>query len=102
MSIELIKPEPGIYILGRKLGIPLKRSYIVLGSIQVIADVQSSEKIDKVEFYVDDELLSTDKHEPYTFHWLKIYYFDNCELKITAYSTLGQKKSLTKTILRII
>jgi hypothetical protein len=102
ITLEIIKPTPGIYILGRQLGINLKRLTIVVGPIQLIAEAECPSGIEKVDFYIDDKLLESDPSPPYSCHWFGLYSVDNCELEITAHSNLGQKKTIAKDILRII
>jgi hypothetical protein len=66
-KVRLLRPERAIYINNNMIMpffIP-----IVIGKIDVIAGALDADGIDRVEFYVDDELVSTDTTEPYMWTW---------------------------------
>jgi len=86
--MELIKPKEGyLYIFDRGL-IPIGTT-LIIGSITVEVDADDMEDgIDRVEFYINNELESTDNSAPYIFAWDKIA-FGTRTLKTVAYSNSG-------------
>ena len=64
--VEIIAPEPGIYLFGNKLFSSEK--IFLIGSFTIEATVKSHEDnvIEKVEFYLDDTLIGNDSKPPYS------------------------------------
>ena len=63
----------------------------VRGTVSVTADVSDDLGIDKVEFYIQGILMSTDEASPYEFSWDTTGEDDGeCEVKVIAYDTIGQ------------
>jgi hypothetical protein len=66
--IEITSPENAIYVLAQKL-LPFKFPLIFLGvKIEVNASDEES-GIERVEFYIDDELVETVTEAPYDYNW---------------------------------
>ncbi len=89
--------ENHLYINGKERGYLIHLRYtIIIGKIDVIAKVNVlSEKVEKVEFFIDNKLKFTDNEEPFKWTWdgtLGI----NHKIKVIAY--YGNKESLTKEI----
>ena len=62
---------------------------LVIGSITVEVDADDLDYgIDRVEFYINNELESTDNDEPYVFSWSKPS-FGRQTLKTIVYSNFG-------------
>ena len=86
--ISITKPNGYVYIIT----IPVaalpgqgRFSAIILGKIDVEVEVDSS--IDKVEFYVDDELKESDTVEPYSWIWAEKMMFPPIHtLKVVGYA----------------
>jgi len=69
---------------------------IIIGKIDVIAKVNVlSEKVENVEFYIDDKVEFTDNEEPFIWTWQGTSGISH-KLKVIAY--YGNKESLTKEI----
>jgi hypothetical protein len=64
-TVAITAPEPGIYILGKKL---LSSSNVfIIGSFTIEANAQDADSgIYKVSFYLDDELLGEDTEAPFS------------------------------------
>jgi hypothetical protein len=81
-EVNITKPENAIYLFNNKI-----RDFfmpLIIGSVDV--EVQASDSkydVDRVEFYVDDELVSTDTVAPYSWKWIRPSFFRH-ELKVTA------------------
>lgn len=68
--VKITKPEKNNqYKYNIKIK-PLENKTEIIGPITVKADAESIEGIEKVEFYIDDELKKTDKRAPYTWLWI--------------------------------
>lgn len=69
ISVEITKPKQGyLYINDREI-IPLFFATIVLGPITIEVTVESTNPVEKVEFYVDDELKYPDYVSQYSWEW---------------------------------
>jgi len=82
MELKIIKPENGIYFMDRKIfsfDFPF-----VIGGITVETAVYPLEKVEKVEFYVNDELKFTDEQPPYRWFW-DVFSLGWYEIKAVAY-----------------
>ena len=85
MKIE--KPENSIYFINKEI-LPFF-SPLIFGKIDV--DVYANNidnEIDRVEFFVDDELKEIDTSEPYSWTWDERVFFKHT-LKVVAYDTAG-------------
>lgn len=89
-EISIVKPNAHVYIFNIQIA-PLpgqgRFNAIVIGAVNVEVDVGNT-SVDKVEFYVDDELKENDTEAPYEWKWdermivppihsLKIVGYDN-------------------------
>ncbi|RLF41249.1 MAG: hypothetical protein DRN12_03590 [Thermoplasmata archaeon] len=85
-SINIVKPRIGyLYLFGEEMAaIPSKT--IIIGSITV--EVEISKEVDKIEFYIDDELKYIDEQEPYQWMWNENI-IGTHELKVIAYDSMG-------------
>src|SRR5579863_2314363 len=76
-----------------KLSVDLKDGDKIHDISKIVAHADSSDGIDKVEFYVDDQLKSTAQGVPYTLTWDTIPDTEGKHtLAITAYDSNGQTK----------
>ena len=85
LYVEITKPkENHLYIFNRQI-MPVDNT-IIIGKITIETSVYGGEGIDKVEFYVDNVLKSTDDEEPYSWLWnerairrreIKVIVYDN-------------------------
>jgi len=82
------RPRKYLYVFDREI-VPL-RMPVILGDITVIAEASDEDGIQKVEFYVNDILKSTDYEEPYSWLWDEFAMGEH-ELKIIAYDNKGNE-----------
>jgi hypothetical protein len=86
-EITITKPNGYVYIITIPIAaLPAQGRFssIVLGKIDVEVEVNTS--VDKVEFYVDDELKDVDTVEPYTWEWAEKMMFPPIHtLKVIGY-----------------
>jgi hypothetical protein len=96
-TVNITSPVEGflnIYILG--LFVLKIRTFttVVIGKIKVIVDALDNQSgIQRVEFYIDDELKSTDTAAPYDWIWSDRGHFFPYTLKVVAYDNYGNNNS---------
>jgi hypothetical protein len=87
MQMKITKPEKAFYINDKKI-LPFLAP-LSIGKITIETSAVSKEYgIDKVEFYVDNTLRSTDITEPYSWTWNTLAFFRHT-IKVVAYDTAG-------------
>jgi len=101
-TVEITKPmENFLYMFNIKLKALDDKTEIV-GPINIKAKAESDKGIEKVEFYIDDDLKKTDTRAPYNYRWLFKPLGDEEEYTITvvAYDTEGNKNSDSIDVVR--
>jgi hypothetical protein len=89
LTINIEKPKGNrLYVFNRAM-MPLKNT-IILGKITIQTEVHSINDMDRVEFYIDDVLKSTDDELPYEWTWNK-FAMGNHEVKVVAYDGDGNE-----------
>ena len=86
-NVKIIKPEKALYVFNKKI-IPLP-SPLIIGKIDIEAyasDYKSG--IERVEFYIDDELRYTDNDSPYSWTWDE-FAFGAHEIAVSTYNNDG-------------
>jgi len=78
--------------------LPYHRNTVLFGKTKISVDVEDDNGIEKVEFYVDDELISTDPEAPYEYvlakqGLFKELFFHKHMIKVIAYDTDGKTTS---------
>lgn len=95
-TVEIIKPLDGVYISNIRilpLGIPF-----IIGGIDIIVEAVDDESgIDKVEFYIDDNLEETVETSPYKWFWDKIMFFRH-KIKVIGYDNADNSNSFELTV----
>ncbi|MCD6147607.1 MAG: hypothetical protein J7J34_06385, partial [Thermoplasmata archaeon] len=87
-SVSIVKPRGHLYIGDREI-MPLpSNTTIIWGAITIEANAESGTGIEKVEFYVDDELKATLTAEPYSWTWDETAFFTHT-IKVIAYDNAG-------------
>lgn len=102
-SVNIIKPEKNHqYKYNIKIK-PLENKTEILGPITIKADAKSEKGIEKVEFYIDDELKKTDKSAPYSWLWFSRPLDDKEEytIKVIAYDNEGNTNTESVNITRL-
>ena len=84
MHVDIEKPNDGyLYVFNKEI-MPLPKNTIIIGELTVEANAYSEHGIDKVEFYIDDELKHEDDEFPHEWLWDKRT-FGRHEIKVIAY-----------------
>ncbi|MCD6236812.1 MAG: hypothetical protein J7K13_02515 [Thermoplasmata archaeon] len=86
VSIE--RPRDYLYVFDEET-IPLEIP-IVIGKITIMADAFDEDGINKVEFYIDDNLKFVDYESPYDWLWNE-FAIGRHEIKVVAYDIEGNK-----------
>jgi len=87
-AITFKKPTYGyLYLMGKEI-LPLKHTIIIGKAMVAIDGNDEISGIDKVEFYVDDELKVTIAKEPYEWTWNE-FVFGKHTIKAVAYDNAG-------------
>lgn len=82
-----------------KLTLDTKEGDSISDVAKIVAHAESGDNIDKVEFYVDDQLRFTAPSVPYTFSWDTIPDKEGTHtLGVTAFDGNGQTKKLSITV----
>lgn len=90
MNVKIVKPENGIYIRNKKV-FPFFLP-VIIGKIDIEANATSANGIEKVEFYIDDEIKAEDSSYPYNYTWNEKSLFKYRYLiKVVAYDEKGNK-----------
>jgi len=100
--VKITKPEENHkYFYNIKIK-ELEGKTEIVGPITVKADAESEKGIEKVEFYIDDELKKTDKHAPYTWLWLfkPLDGKEEYTIKVVAYDGEGYTNTDSVTVTR--
>jgi len=94
IAVEIIKPEKRFIYISNNKFIPFLTTFI-LGEIEIEVNAfeyKSGLDIERVEFYIDNELKHTDTTHPYSWLWEELTMFRHT-LKIVAYNTLEENVS---------
>jgi hypothetical protein len=95
-SIQITKPEKAIYIKNYRI-LPFFTPFII-GDIDIKVNASDTESgMDRVEFYIDDNLKATDTTTPYIWFWdektfLRLLRHRNT-IRIVAYDNAGNNNS---------
>jgi hypothetical protein len=96
IQMKITRPENAVYIADKKI-LPFP-SPLCIGKITVDASVQSiNYKIEKVEFYVDNNLQEAISTAPYSWTWSHIAFLTH-KIKIIAYDTAGHSTTRELTL----
>ena len=100
-KVDITKPEKALYILNFKIRSFLIRNPLIIGNINIEVNVTDNESgINRVEFYINDELRETVTEPPYTYTWTKDTFLKRVcnirhihSIKIVAYDNGGNENS---------
>lgn len=82
-AVIILKPKEGyLYISGREIA-PMATT-IIIGKVDIEVEVNGISEVEKVEFYIDNELMFADYDEPYEWMWDKISFSEHT-IKVVAY-----------------
>ncbi|HEC81963.1 MAG TPA: hypothetical protein ENI42_06030, partial [Thermoplasmatales archaeon] len=90
-TVNISKPANGLYVMDKKItSFPFT---LVFGKITVEADAYDNQSgVNKVEFYLDGTLKSTDTTTPYSWTWKGVAFFRHT-IKAVAYDNAGNTAS---------
>jgi outer membrane protein assembly factor BamB len=97
-TVTIVKPVNGIYFKDQRI-LPFNKPFII-GKITI--EVEASQEpygIDRVEFYIDNELQSTVTEEPYQWMWSTRIFFSH-KIKVIAYDASGESNSDSITVMK--
>ena len=102
-SVEITQPTPGIYIEGRKIwpifGILNCSFTLIIGDIDITVNANDEiSGIDRVEFYIDDDLMNTDTEEPYEWTWDEWVFFTHT-IGVKVYDKAGLAAERTMKVM---
>lgn len=92
-TIQIKKPKDSIYLVNNEI-VPFSLP-LIFGMINIEVDV--SESVDYVEFYIDNVLTSTDNDYPFSYTWTDVVFFQHT-IKTIAYDSLGLNDEVEKTV----
>jgi hypothetical protein len=87
--INIIKPEESLYLLNKKLSIPIP---LIIGDIDIEIDAFDELGIQKIDFYINDELRYTDLNGSYSWYWSDLE-FGKKTIKVEAFDSVGNFSS---------
>jgi len=97
-TVVITKPQNYLYFVNLQI-FPLS-SAIIIGRIDVDVNATDDDSgVDRVEFYVNDQLKSTDTTEPYSWKWSERV-FSTCVIKVIAYDKEENSASVEKGVLK--
>lgn len=82
-EVKIVSPEKALYIFNKKIH-PLFRIPIIIGHIEINAEISGCAEIDRVEFFIDNKLMETDSTFPFTWIWDDIMFFRH-NIEVVAY-----------------
>ena len=100
--VEITSPQNGLYFINHRLfSFLFKQRTIIIGAINIEVDaIDNQSGIEKVEFYIDDQLKETDVSEPYCWMWdEQIPFRFQHTIKVVAYDNVENIASEELTVL---
>lgn len=99
-GIEITQPETGIYWRGKKIWPIFESTLLTWSKSFVIRDIEiivnandSTSGVNRVEFYIDDDLEASDSSVPYSWKWTKLNLFSSHIIKTVVYDDAGNSAS---------
>lgn len=93
ISLEITKPLNGLYVIDRGPFFSFINKTIILGGITIKVNVETDPpgKLEKVNFYINDELKVTVSNEPFEWKWDEKARGEY-KIKVVAYATNGKSE----------
>ena len=82
------KPGNYLYVFDKEIMPSIFGNTIILGKITIEVDAYDEDGIDRIEFYIDDDLCFSGHDEPYSWTWDETI-FGWHEIKVIAYDNEG-------------
>lgn len=90
-DVNITKPVKSLYLFNNQIQIPIP---LVIGFVDIYANVSDVLDIEKTEFYVNGQLISTDYYTPYVCNtWHDMVFLKKCTITVTAYDVAGNSGS---------
>jgi len=97
-NVEITKPKDFLYFMNFEI-FPLSQP-IIIGKIDINVNASDDDSgIDRVEFYINGLLKTTDETEPYSWTWSELAFFTNV-IEVKAYDKAGNAASIEKGVLK--
>lgn len=103
-EVGITNPVNGqLHLFGRKIITTLNLKTILLGRTWITAQASDDSKVEKVEFYIDDNLVAEFSEPPYEWLWKTPSLF-RCkhEIKVIAYDDKGKTSTTTMDVIAVI
>jgi len=106
-EIGIQSPSGGyLHILGNPLFKTLMGNTIIIGKTKIIAPANDDSAIEKVEFYIDDELVSSANAEPYEYEFRKVGMIKRLikkhTIEVRAYDDSGKSATASLEVIGIL
>jgi len=96
--VEIAKPTNALYFMNKEI-FPIS-SVIIIGKIDIIVNATDDDSgMDRVEFYIKDQLKATVTTEPYSWTWSELGFFTYI-IEVKAYDKEGNNASAIKGVLK--
>ena len=92
ITVNITKPVENYFYLRDNPVLPLRNRTFIYGAITIEVNATADAGIDRVELYVDGNLLDTSNETPYSFHWAPIISFQHT-ITAVAFDTAGNNAS---------
>lgn len=101
-DVSIVKPSRGyLYMFNKSLFPIFLDSTMVIGDIRIQINVEGFDQVEKVEFYIDEELKNVDYHEPFQWVWDERV-FDRQVITVLAMGENGNTASDEIAVLKIL
>jgi hypothetical protein len=91
-EIGLTNPKNGrLHIFGKDITATLNLNTIIIGRTPIRVQASDDSKVEKVEIYIEDDLVAELNDEPYEYIWKSTPFFKfRYEIKVIAYDDMGK------------
>jgi len=97
-NISLLSPEEQSFYFQNLFLFPINKTTICIGPCTIIADAFDDVSIQRVEFYIDDQLKHIAYEEPYSMDWKRGSFKHT--IKAVAYDTAGHSDSIEQDVFK--
>jgi len=101
-SVKIVKPEKGwLYINDEKIYKLGFLTFVIGGLTLEIEAKDDKTKVEKVDIYIGNKLVKTDRIEPFDWHWKKPA-FGRFSIKVVAYDSFSQYATDTINLWKLL
>lgn len=94
-KIRFITPENGVYLFNKRI-LPSEKT-IIFGTCTFTLTIEENCNVEKVEFYIDENIYQTKTAEPYSIT-VHDRVFGKHDITIVAYDTAGNSEQVSRTV----